>query len=234
MHLTGEKWILLGASRGLGGEFAKQVLAKTSDIQLTLISRKIEQNTDSEFSVNRCEKITADFSKENEWDNLAQIIRSQQAHRIFYFAGGGPFGDYEQKAWKDHLWSYRLNFLFPAFLLQQALLWPGLRQIVFTGSAIAESNVDVRAASYCAGKHALKGLVTTVQTENIRKNSHLDLRLFSPGYMDTSLLPPDAWPRQHQGMVLPVDAVSEQLWTWIQNPNDANTHLIVPDKSLLK
>lgn len=222
---TGEKWILLGASRGLGFEFAKKTLAMKTCRDLVLISRKIENRDLISTTDTKIEKVPADFTNESDWESLVQKILNQNPDRIFYFAGGGPYGDYGSKAWKDHLWAYRLNFLFPAFLLQQALKQSGLRQMTFVGSAIAEDKVDPGAGSYSAAKHALKGLVTTVQEENRLKKSQLDLRLFSPGYMDTSLLPPDAWPRQQVGKVLPVNTVSDRLWSWILDQNDANTHL---------
>ncbi|MBK7960771.1 MAG: hypothetical protein IPK04_05925 [Bdellovibrionales bacterium] len=78
---------------------------------------------------------------------------------------------------------------------------PHFKQGIFIGSQIAERNPDINAASYTAAKHALLGIISTLQKEALEgkdtKKASLahDLRLFSPGYMNTSLLPPTAWPR---------------------------------------
>lgn len=231
MPLIGEKWILLGASRGLGLAFAKKSLAMESSQSLVVVSRKIEKG---HFNI-PAEKWTADFTDESQWNLLLEKILAAGPSRIFYFAGGGPYGDFDTKAWKDHLWAYRLNFLFPAFLLHTAILSAkNLRQIVYIGSAIAEDTPDPGAASYSAAKHSLKGLVTSVQKEIQAEQKSLDLRLYSPGYMNTDLLPPDAWPRQQQGLVLETDKVANDLWQWSMNQHDANTHRLFPEKSLLK
>ena len=77
------------------------------------------------------------------------------------------------------------------------------------GSSVAEDKADPGAASYAAAKHALKGLLESV----ILEKPDLDVRLFSPGYMDTGMLPQNAWPRQ-QGLAEDPDAVARRLWQW--------------------
>ena len=229
MPLTGEKWILLGASRGLGYQFAKRSLQSGLCQSLVVASRKIEK---SEFPKSNVpiEKWVCDFADPSQWESYAQKIIESQASRIFYFAGGGPYGNFATKAWKDHQWAFRLNFEFPAFVLHQILKQKNTCQLVFIGSAIADNSPDPGAASYSASKHALRGLISSVQAEE----TAIDLRLYSPGYMDTDLLPPDAWPRQQAGKVLPTDKVVDDLWQWSMNQHDANTQRIFTDKSLLK
>jgi short-subunit dehydrogenase len=215
-----EKWILLGASRGLGECFYR-LASERSSSELVRISRKSETS--------------ADFSKSENFSEICQQICSLQADRIFYFAGGGPFGNFHEKAWKDHEWALNVNFQFPAFLLHQLLQKPDrLKQIVFVGSSIAEDKPDAKASMYSASKHALKGLITSIQSEmQVEKTeaNSMDLRLFSPGYMDTSLLPQHAWPRQRAGLVVSPDKVAEMLWAWIHNADDVGTHFVLKSPS---
>ncbi len=102
-------------------------------------------------------------------------------------------------------------------LLHTLLTQPplNLSQVTFIGSDIAEEKADVNASSYSVGKHGLLGLFRTISQE---KNS-LDLRLYSPGYMDTDLLPPNAEPRQHAGLVHNPEIVAKDLLEWIMNPS---------------
>jgi short-subunit dehydrogenase len=190
-----EKWILLGASRGLGNSFFECASAR-SESELIVFSRKTNP--------------PMDFSKTEMWPQYCDQILSEQAQRIFYFAGGGPFGEFSTKDWKDHLWAINVSFSFPAFLLHQILRSSSLpHQVCFVGSDIAENKPDPGAASYCAAKHALKGLVETLTIEN----PQLDLRLFSPGYMDTELLPRNAKPRQTSQPMSP-NLVAADLLAW--------------------
>ncbi|MCK6598122.1 MAG: SDR family NAD(P)-dependent oxidoreductase [Bdellovibrionaceae bacterium] len=173
-----ENWSLLGASRGLGLEFSKLIPSLGKSIELFLASRSINN---------------FDFSKEDLYELYCEQIKMTNPHRIFYFAAGGTYGPYGRYEWKDHRWSMNVTFSFPAYLLNYFIKNHGsLKQIIFVGSQIAESKPDPHAAMYCAGKHALKGLVSSVQLENIP----FELLLFSPGYMDTQMLPKKAWPRE--------------------------------------
>lgn len=221
-----EKWILLGARRGLGKSFLD--LAATHPIKILASSRIIEpQATAENIEIHR-----ADFSSKESWPQLLEHFWKFSPTRIFYFAGGGPYGRFEDKAWKDHEWALRVNFEFPAFLLYQALRTKEIQQITLIGSSIAESSPDPLAASYSAAKHALKGLVSTVQSEQrewtLAGKGNRDIRLFSPGYMDTSLLPLNAWPRQQKDLVHSTHEVSKIFFDWIQNSDDANAHLAFP------
>ena len=189
---SSEKWVLLGASRGLGLAFSQLVMAIHPNINLFLASRAING---------------FDFSNTDLFEFYAEKIADFSADRIFYFAGGGPYGPYSKFDWKDHLWSFNVSFGFPAYLLNYlGKLDSKILQMVFLGSAVAETQPDPNAAMYCASKHALRGLITTLQKEGFP----IPLSLFSPGYMNTTLLPKSAWPRQ-LGLVSEPDVVARQL-----------------------
>lgn len=175
-----ERILVLGGSRGLGKAFVDQL--KSQNVFVKSMSRKSE--------------ILADFSKSETWPEILKDIQHFEPSRIIYCAAGGPYGDYQKFDWKDHAWSLKVTFEFPAYLIHSILKNPiaGLMQLSVIGSSIAESHPDVGAAAYCAAKHAIKGLVTTLQKEG--SSQSLDLRLLSPGYIDTDLLPSGSEPRR--------------------------------------
>jgi short-subunit dehydrogenase len=214
-----ETWIFLGASRGFGRAFLEKTLVAAPTVQAVCLSRKTDQLPAL------VQGIQSDFSDEQNWASIISKIRELAPRRIFYFAGGGPYGRFQDKVWKAHRWSLKVTFEFPAFLLHELLLAPGsVEQMVFIGSSIAESYPDPQASSYCAGKHALRGLITSIQQEQL---TSFDLRLWSPGYMDTSLLPANAWPRQQAGLVQSPGKVAEMLWASIHNADDVNKHFVL-------
>lgn len=202
---------------------AQSVLPNKNETECFVVSDKsIKRNFPM---VVRC--VSFDASDEAQWPLALQF----QSQKLFYVAGGGPYGAFENKKWSDHQWAFKVNFLCPAFLLHQLMQTNICQQIVIVGSAIAESKPDVNAASYAAAKHALKGLITSVQAEQKKMSqAQIDLRLFSPGYIDTPMLPTNAWPRQltveqQALMIASPKALAEQLLGWISHPNDANCHL---------
>ena len=92
-----ENIAILGASRGLGLELAKH-LRQTE--QLFLAARNVE-SLKAEFSAPHMVQ-SFDFTRDSQWDELFLQLKSHKVRRIIYCAGGGPYGEYEKKAWKDH------------------------------------------------------------------------------------------------------------------------------------
>lgn len=192
-----ENWSLLGASRGLGFEFSKLVPLLDKNISMFLASRTING---------------FDFSKTDLFEFYCERIFETKPQRIFYFAAGGTYGSFGKYDWKDHQWTMNVSFNFPAFLLNYFLKnHQGLKQIVFIGSDIAENKPDPNAAMYCAAKHALKGLTGSVMLEN----PPFQITLYSPGYMNTNMLPKNAWPRANEQVSEP-SHVAEDLLKHVQ------------------
>ena len=201
---SAHKFILLGASRGLGWATYQALAKKYPAAEFLLVSRKIAEGNYQSFKF--------DFSKELSTDFLIKISDFKPT-TIIYFAAGGPYGNFEEKKWADHQWALNVSFLFPAQLLHSLMqsVPASLKKFVVVGSAIAENKPDPGAASYCAAKHALKGLVTTLQAENRPdNNSAFKIDLFSPGYIETDMLPALSWPRQ-QGLAETAENVANQL-----------------------
>lgn len=184
------KVAILGASRGFGAALVEQLLPIVPEGQLLLSSRKFELlkglARDGDIVV------PADFTFAADQDLLLQNVLDFQPSHLFYVSGGGPHGEFGKKSWKDHQWAYELNLLFPAKLAWSQLSNNRSLHIIFIGSAIADNKPDPLASSYASAKHGLRGLVTSLQNEN----SAIQFTLFSPGYMDTALLPQGSKPRR--------------------------------------
>lgn len=224
-----ERWLILGASRGLGRAFsleAAQTLGPESELLLVARKRNALESLRSEVEEKgiRAEVLSADFALKEAQPLVLEKLADWNPQRIFYFAGGGPYGRFEDKDWKDHEWALQVSALFPLRLLHASLKWPKVQQWVFIGSAIAENSADPFAVSYAASKHALLGALRSVQAETSK-----DIRMFSPGYMDTDLLPPNAKARQG-GRLWPVEIVGRKLRQWsLQKPEGEGFHLTLAD-----
>lgn len=220
-----ERIAILGASRGLGLELLKKILEKTR-ANLWVSSRKIGILNDNEYLrefQDRIESISLDYSKPSDVDKLIECLLLYKPTRLFYCAGGGPFGLYSDKPWHSHTWAFNLNLLVPAQLLHTILKnkenhFETLKQVIFIGSSIAENAPDPGASSYASAKHGLNGLIKSIVMET--QATPIDLRLYSPGYMDTGLLPPNSRPRLDGSLIADPEKIAEDLLDWAHTPID--------------
>jgi short-subunit dehydrogenase len=206
---TQRKLAILGASRGLGAEISKMAHKYIPAGQLMLSSRKSDLLR--KLSRDADSVIPADFTMEFDQKMVFSQLESFKPTDIIYVAGGGPYGEFAKKQVKDHLWAMELNLIFPLklihFIFSSSEISKNIKNLIVVGSAIAESQPDALASSYAAAKHGLKGLVTSIQVES----PHLPLKLYSPGYMDTEMLPKNAKPRSLGVVSAPKDE-AEKLW----------------------
>lgn len=171
---------MVGASRGLGRQVL-ELLLKNDKVFVQNLSRRppLDLREQGCFS-----HLNFDL---NGVQDFSSVLGQRPWNKVIYFAGGGPFGPFGSKSFKDHEWAWKVSFLGAALLLHQIVQGHDrspMPTTILLGSAVAESSPDPGASSYCAAKHALRGLVTTLQKEY----PHWDLRMFSPGYMKTDLL----------------------------------------------
>lgn len=212
---------ILGAGSGFGLEFTRQI-QELSKNHLVFSRKKPDFVSEERF-------IKADFSGPSGQNSVIEKLKNFDPTRVFYFAGGGPHGSYFSKQWKDHRWAFEVSFLFPARIINELaceLKVEGageLCQLLFIGSNIAENQACELSASYAAAKTALRNLFYSLQNELHLKGK--DLRLCSPGYMDTSMLPPNAPPRKTHHL-LKTHEVAKKLLDWLQEPCQ-NKHLII-------
>lgn len=205
---------LLGSSRGLGWATYQQLLGSLPEASYFLSARKI---LDRAEEISKQTVLAAqDFSKTPVAPEFLNQLQNFNPSILIYFAGGGPYGNFEEKKFSDHQWALNTTFLYPAELVHQILTakssWPNLKQIILIGSSVAEDKPDPQAASYAAAKHALRGLVSSIRQEATQKPL---LQLFSPGYMQTDLLPAHSKPRQNGLAEAPTD-VAKKLIAFIE------------------
>lgn len=207
MENRNQRIAILGASRGLGWAAYQKISVQLPEAQFLLVSRKIQN-----CSVGANTQVSAqDFSKKPLLDDFLKTLIQFKPTQIIYCAGGGPYGFFESKKWYDHEWALNVNFLYPAQFIHEILThvsdFKDLQSFTCIGSDIAEARPDVKASSYCAAKHALKGLITTLQIEN---TTPIQFKLFSPSYMVTDLLPANSAPREQNKAESP-EKVAEKL-----------------------
>ncbi|MBX3020792.1 MAG: SDR family NAD(P)-dependent oxidoreductase [Bdellovibrionales bacterium] len=202
-----DRAVIFGASRGLGAELAKQACAAGYPVlgwgrKEKALAEQRERDPLFEYRV-------ADFSKSFGQDEaIRYLLGSEPFSKVFLVVGGGPYGLFQERDWPSHEWALQVSFIFQARVIHALLAARRLEQLILVGSSVAESAADPQAASYCAAKHALRGLYASVRAET----PDWDLRLFSPGYMDTEMLPKNAAVRS-KGVYSP-SVVAGELWTW--------------------
>ena len=207
--------VILGSSRGLGAGLVHAVCQ--SGRTAVGFARKPPKHKSSEnFTF-----VAADFAKAEGQESVLRSLAAIEAEAVFCVAGGGPYGLFHERGFKDHLWAWEVSFLFYARVLHALACAQKFPQVILVGSAVAETQADPRAASYAAAKHALHGLYQTLRAEY----PSWDLRLFSPGYMDTEMLPSNAAVRQKG--VYPVEQIARELWEWSLSA-DYGGHKVYP------
>ena len=200
-------------SRGFGYEVSQRILESGGEV--LGVSRKDPGHL-SRF-------VSLDLTDSSGLE-LKQNLQEFSPNALYYCAGGGPFGQYGQHKFSSHEWAFRLNFLTPSWILHQALQggFPHLQQLIFVGSAVAESQIEPCSPSYGAAKTAMAALVKNIQAQD---SLDLDVRLFSPGYMDTEMLPPNSWPRKEGLPLLDPQALSHKFVEWANDSTQKSTHL---------
>lgn len=218
--LPTDRIAILGASRGLGWSLYQALRAQNKALNFFLSSRKIQQRQKDVSAETVLQP--QDFSKTPLDKSFLKSLVEFQPTRIVYVAGGGPYGEFHKKNWADHMWALTTSFLYPSELLHEILSkpqrWPSLEQVIFVGSDIAENKPDQNASSYAAAKHALRGLITTVQLEAAAGAHGPAVLLFSPGYMQTDMLPANSAPRM-RGLAEQPEAVAKKLIAAIEKNN---------------
>lgn len=214
--------LILGGGRGLGRGLAltiPQIFKSQPPSQVQLVGRKEQylQATLEEFKrsapVIQANIQIADLTRDEDIKDLQRKISDYDM--VVYSAGGGCYGEFDSKEWKDHLWTLKLNLETPMTLCHSWLnsRASAERCFVIVGSRIAGMNPDPFAASYAAAKHGLVGFVGSLQKElETRKEK---VFLFSPGYMDTEMLPQNAHVRREGRKIMAPEAAALALWRWV-------------------
>lgn len=185
--------LVLGGSRGLGQSLFQKLSKQHKCVALS-------RSTDPKLDLTQSDSMQI-FKKE---------VQENSFSHIFYVAGGGPHGPFFDKPLHSHKWAFELNYFKPveiAYYLK-SILFKGV--FVYIGSAIAETYSSSQSSSYSLSKKsAVKTLLSLSEKD-------LKVRVFSPPYMNTSLLPPKAWPRlENPELVIEPNMVAKVLIEWI-------------------
>ena len=218
---TKEVVCFLGCSRGLGRAVALEYTTQRPLGKCVLVARNQDSlNSLASQIPGTHEVFPFDLSSEKKLPRLTGALEFHEVEKIFYFAAGGPHGPFESKSWASHIWSLQVSFLTPTWLLHHFCRHPSpLKQFVVVGSAISESQPNPLSASYTSAKHALKGLIGSLQGEKKEgQGGFLDLRIFSPGYIDTDLIPPKAPIRQNPENLWNKEALASLFVQWVLDP----------------
>lgn len=206
--------LIIGASRGLGLELARVALEKGH--QVVGISRRApEPPLGAKFEFQ-----SIDLAIPEGQSKLIELAIGRSYSKVLWVAGGGPYGLFGDLKWSAHEWAWQVSYLAVAKLVHALASARIFVPLVSVGSRIVEADIDPKAASYLAAKRALKGLIETLQAEY----PQWDLRHFSPGYMDTEMLPKGSLPRERP--VWKPAEVALQVWDWLETP-DAERNLVL-------
>ncbi|MCC6138560.1 MAG: SDR family oxidoreductase [Bdellovibrionaceae bacterium] len=198
------KVFIIGGRRGLGKNIADHWKRECPEDTVQTSSRTVGAD------------YLCDLSQEESVSELLKILDREQPKYVFCIPGGGPYGKFSAKEWKDHSWGLSVTLLAPMRITHHLLRSAYCEQIILVGSAIAESSADPNAASYCAAKHGLKGFASTL----VEEVSGKDIRLFSPGYMATDMLPANAAVKTGKTPVDPM-LVAREFVQWARIPKAA-------------
>ncbi len=216
-----KKVMIVGASRGLGAAVSRFLVEHVKGIEKAIfISRK--EDLLKRLHSSLAEKIplietrACDMSLIEDQNIVSRLILDEGPDLVIYCAGGGPHGDFASKEWKDHRWAIEVGMAAPLRLLHtwiQCRDKEKMGKFIIVGSRIAESSPDFKAASYAASKHGLLGFIESVQPET--KDNQNKVWLFSPGYMDTDMIPATAPVRHDGSKIMGVETAAQALLRWI-------------------
>lgn len=184
------KIAVIGASRGLGREIC---LHLKDQAEVWAVARKMALLKELNHSMGQnFTYLSLDVTKERDLSALLMGLDQFHPEKIIMTVGGGPYGPFEKREFKDHEWAMQVSYMVQARVAHWCLSKPRKPQLIVIGSSVAEAQADPGAASYSAAKHALLGLHKNLVVEH----PDWDFRLVSPGYMDTSMLPAGSPVRQ--------------------------------------
>jgi len=216
-----KKALIIGSSKGLGRSLALFLKTHLDSLEeVTLVARRqdvlktVEKEIDSNFEV---KTVRCDLSQRVDQESLSLLIANEEYDLIIYSAGGGPHGEFRSKEWKDHNWALQVGLLAPMRLCRDWLKHRDESQLgkfIIVGSRIAEQAPDPLAASYAACKHGLVGFISSLQKE--LEGNQNKVWLFSPGYMDTEMLPKTASVRHDGSKLMSADTAAQALLRWVK------------------
>jgi short-subunit dehydrogenase len=218
---TDQHIVVLGGSRGLGKACINEFIG--------LGYKKVLNISRAPLQLEGIENVTLDLASPESAKQVLKCLEDRDIGLVLYSAGGGPYKKFFKHSWSAHEWALRLNQLTPAEILHGlgAGGYSGL--FAYVGSAIADSpGGDPNGPSYGAGKAGMGNLI-----RSLSKSGNQNCLLFSPGYMDTEMVPVNAAVRQSPESLLPVDRTASVLCHWLLNGDRQSPELKILTKTEL-
>src|SRR5690606_3728122 len=115
--MTSERILIFGASRGLGAEMVRHLAKGQSNLSILGVARKeaLLKNLEKECEP-KFKSLTLDLSHSESRASIEKSIFDFNPTRVFYVAGGGPFGPYGERSFESHQWAWRVTFETPSFI----------------------------------------------------------------------------------------------------------------------
>ncbi len=206
-----EKIAFIGLGQGLGRSVLKFLAAETTARSIFVLQRKEPLDLpDGALMTTHWQK--CDLSQSDSLSTAATALKEWQPERLWFFAGGGPYGEFQNKKWSAHEWALQVGLLGLMKLSHDLLSQNVLKQMIVTGSLIADDR-DPWASSYSASKAGLAAWVKSLQGES----PNFDARLFRPTYFSGGLLPSPSLPERLQLVQRP-DGLGQNFVRWALNP----------------
>ncbi len=224
-----EKIAFIGLGRGVGLSVLRQLEKDSASREILVLQRKdvagLESSEQKSLSL---QWEACDLNREDSVQSAIATLKAWQPHRVWVFAGGGPFGDFGECAWSAHAWALQVSLSSLLHLGYETLALPSVQQFIATGSLVADT-MDLRGSSYAAAKAGLRAWLQSVQGEELAKGqSGKDIRLFRPPYFARGLLPAGS-PPFTLSLTRDVDALGQKFASWATNPLFRSTTLTLAD-----
>lgn len=163
MEIKNKTILLTGASRGIGGELAKQLLKEGAN--LILVARDLDVDTEA---LKHVVCIKADLTTDEGIKKVASSVKDRVIDVLINMAGIGIYKPIEELDVSDLETSLNINVVAPFQLIKicyRSLQQSDIGLVLNIGSGAGTMPFKARSA-YCASKYALRGLSLSLSEEH--------------------------------------------------------------------
>jgi len=193
-------WLVVGASRGIGHEFVRQLLIRGDRVLATTRQRNQPLDaafwTKEELQANLCIPLECDVSSEQSIDACVASAASKCNGRLDYVVLNAGILKYPNRAtelsYDDFALHLHTNTVGPIICAQRLLAANlSIGTVVFissdSGSATEFRDMEDGFAAYAASKAALNHMARHMAAELKRKGSGTTILLLHPGEVETDM-----------------------------------------------
>lgn len=180
------KALIIGASSGLGREFAYQLSEAGYDLILVARRKTLLQNIQKQIKTN-CEIIPLDISDQDNLEELFNELENVDIDLVINNAGIGLLGEFKNISIEDDYKIISTNLLAVHYLTKkfyQKFLKTGKGQIINVSSTAGFSYGPLF-STYYATKNYVNSLTSALYEENRHYKNAIKIKLLCPGPMNT-------------------------------------------------